>query len=173
MRLDLTEEELKDIIICLEHIDCEQSENHSHIINLLNHQIEVNKEYEKEVEESKKLEKQEIWARIFFNGYSYTFEDQSLGVHIHIPNPNFGPDDRFKGTTKVFCPINADDEGKVDLTPLLHTLLKEMKDNPGKDVKAYATGFSRQFHFNPALLSTPIPKALLDLFSIPNKDCIA
>lgn len=122
-------------------------------------------ENETETEE-KKLEKQEIWAKVFFNGYSCTFEDQSLGVHIEIPNPNFGEEDRFKGTTQIYAPINADKDGRIDLTPLLHTLLQVMKDNPGKEVKAYATGFSRQFHFSPDLLSRPIPQALLDTFGL-------
>lgn len=85
-----------------------------------------------------------------------------LCVEIAIPNPD--PNEKFKGTTQVFCPINADDDGKVDLTPLLHSFLVAMKENPNSQVKAYATGFGRQFHFDKDLLSRPIPQTLIDIF---------
>lgn len=118
-------------------------------------------------EEEKELENQEIWAKVFYNGYFYQLKDMMLCVDIRVPNPD--PKDTFKGRTIVFCPINADEEGKVDLTPLLHSFLTVMKENPTSDVKAYATGFGRQFHFNKALLSAPIPQALIDAFKIGKK----
>jgi hypothetical protein len=119
-------------------------------------------------EEDKELQNQEIWAKVFYDGYFYKLKDMMLCVQIQIPNPD--ANDSFKGTTQVFCPINADEDGKVDLTPLLHSFLAAMKKNPKSDVKAYATGFGRQFHFNKALLSTPIPQSLIDAFKI-GKPC--
>ena len=118
-------------------------------------------------EEREELENQEVWAKVFYDGYFYKLKDMMLCVDIRIPNPD--PNDSFKGTTQVFCPINADDEGKVDLTPLLHSFLLAMKENPMSQVKAYATGFGRQFHFNKALLSAPMPQALIDAFKIGKK----
>jgi len=119
-------------------------------------------------EEDRQLQIQEIWAKVFYDGYFYKLRDMMLCVQIEIPNPN--PNECFKGTTQVFCPINADEEGKVDLTPLLHSFLMAMKQHPESNVKAYATGFGRQFHFNKALLSTPIPQSLIDAFKI-GKTC--
>lgn len=118
-------------------------------------------------EEEKKLQNQEIWAKVFYNGYFYQLKDMMLCVDIRIRDPD--PNDPFKGTTQVFCPIDADEKGDVDLTPLLHSLLVAMKENPKSQVKAYATGFGRQFHFNKALLSTPIPQSLIDAFKIGKK----
>jgi hypothetical protein len=108
------------------------------------------------------LESQEIWAKIFYNGYFLKLTDHMLAVEIRIPNPD--KESSFKGTTQIFCPINAEENGDVDLTPLLHSLLYAMKENPKRDVRAFATGFNRQFHFNKDLLSTPIPQELLDMF---------
>lgn len=113
-------------------------------------------------EEDKELQNQEIWAKVFYDGYFYKLKDMMLCVQINISNP--AQNDPFKGTTQVFCPINADDEGRVDLTPLLHSLLLAMKENPDSQVKAYATGFGRQFHFDKDLLSIPIPQSLIDAF---------
>lgn len=118
-------------------------------------------------EEHRELHNQEIWAKVFYDGYFYQLKDMMLCVDIRIPSPD--PNDTFKGTTKVFCPINSDEDGKVDLTPLLHSFLVVMKENPKSQVKAYATGFGRQFHFNKALLSTPIPQSLIDAFKIGKK----
>lgn len=115
-------------------------------------------------EEEKQLQNQEIWAKVFYDGYFYKLKDMMLCVEIRIPNPD--PNDLFKGTTQVFCPINAEDDGKVDLTPLLHSLLLAMKENPKSQVKAYATGFGRQFHFDKNLLNYPIPQSLIDAFKI-------
>jgi hypothetical protein len=116
-------------------------------------------------EEQKKLENQEIWAKVFFNGYFCKFVDQMLAVDIRIENPDFPEKSAFKGTTQVFCPINADEEGNVDLTPLLYQLAIAIRENPTSKVRAFATGFNRQFHFNKDLLSTPAPKDMLDIFS--------
>ncbi len=117
------------------------------------------------------LEDQEVWLKVYHTGYFASFREQSLAVNIRIPNPNFGESDCFEGTTCLFAPINADEKGNVDLTPLFHTWLEKIKDSPGCDVRAYATGFIRQFHFNPKLLSTPVPQSLIDLFSISGDKC--
>lgn len=113
-------------------------------------------------ETEEELETQEVWVRGRFNGYSFNFYDKNLWVDIRIPNPD--KTSSFKGTTLVCCPINADDEGRIDLTSLLHGLLKTMKENPNSDVRCYATGFAPQMHFNKDLLSLPITNELIDMF---------
>ena len=104
------------------------------------------------------LENQEVWIKVFFNGYFFKFIDQMVAVEIRVEKEP-------KATTVYIFPgIDADEEGKVDLTPLLHTMAAKMVENPGKKVTAHATGFTRQFNFNKDLLSTPISNELLDLF---------
>lgn len=112
------------------------------------------------------LENQEVWVKVFFNGYFPTLKKQSLAVHIRVENPNFGEKDRFKGTTKILPPIHADENGDVDLTPLLNTFNFIAKENPNCPVKVYATGFMRQLEFNKDLLKLPIPESINNLFLI-------
>lgn len=106
------------------------------------------------------LHNQEVWTKLHFNGYFFSLKDHVLAVEIRIKKPN----EEMPTTTQIFCPIDADDDGHVDLTALLHSLLLAIQDNPTCEIKAYTTGFMRQFHFNKDLLSTPIPKSLIDLF---------
>jgi hypothetical protein len=115
-------------------------------------------------EREDELKRQEVYVKMFFDGYFFSFLDQMLAFEIRVENPDFPEKDAFKGTTYVLCPENANNKGEVDLTPLLHALAAKMAENPGKKVKAYATGFTRQFHFDKNLLSTPIPEGLLKLF---------
>ena len=112
----------------------------------------------------KDLEWQEIWVKAHFSGYSCNFYDKNLWVDINIENPDYPEKSAFTGTTLVFAPINADEYGRIDLTQLLHTLLLKMKENPDSKVKCYATGFAPQMHFSKELLSTPIPKELINMF---------
>lgn len=109
------------------------------------------------------LESQEIWLKAFFNGYFFTFKDMSIQVEIFLGNRDFPENSSFRGTTQIYPGID-DKDGKIDITNLLHTFLNEIKENPDRDVKCFITSFSRQMHFNKDLLSTPIPKTLLDLF---------
>jgi|GEM_PF-5396374 len=109
------------------------------------------------------LEKQEVFIKARFNGYSFDFYDKHLNAEIKISNPD--KTSSFKGTT-IICSLQcADDEGKIDLTPLLHGFLEKIKENPESEVKCYATGFSPRMQFNKDLLSMPISKELLGLFS--------
>jgi len=166
MRIELEEEEIQDLIKLGELVKGEWNEDHPDVVaplkifDMIKDQLENYIEQKKEIKE---LENQEIWIKCFFNGYFCSFIDQMLAVDIRINNPDFPEKCSFKGTTQIFPPIN-EENGLIDLTPLLHTLIHTMKENPGKDVKAYATGFARQFHFNKDLLSTPIPQGILDMF---------
>lgn len=110
------------------------------------------------MEEQEKLENQEIWAKVFFNGYFCTFRDMTINIEITLQ-------DSEHCTTHILYPALEDVEGKVDLTNLLHTFLSKMKENPGKEVKAYLSSFGRQMHFDKDLLSRQIPQAFLDMFS--------
>jgi hypothetical protein len=136
---------------------------HIDLIADLNQSIEIDEENEKE---RKELESQEIWVKCFYNGYFYQFKDMNINFQIDVKNPEFPDKSSFRGTTVILGGID-ENHGSVDLTPVLHTLLLKMKENPNCDVRAYATSFSRQMHFNKDLLSTPIPQSLLDLFKTP------
>lgn len=121
-------------------------------------------------ERLKTLVVSETYMKCFHNGYFSTFRDCAINCEIQILNPNFGKDDPFKGTTKLFGGLNGTEDGHVDITPLVHTAIMEMKDNPGKKIIIKVTGWGRQLHFNKELLSTPIPKEVLDAFKLEKKD---
>jgi hypothetical protein len=114
-------------------------------------------------EEANKLENQEIWIKCFFDGYFYKFNDMSINVEIRELNPNFGENDLFLGTTTLFSPINEED-GCIDLTPLLFTLLHKMNEKPDGKFKCFITGFGRQLHLSKDLLSTPLSEEILKVF---------
>lgn len=131
--------------------------------------------YEKDVESineegnNKELEVQEIWAKVFWNGCFCTFHNQRLAADIRVENPDFPDKSSFKGTTYVFS-LDADEEGLVNLMPLLRVLLEKMEENPNAKVLAFARGFTRQFQFNKDLLNTLIPQGFLDMFKIKKKN---
>lgn len=162
MRVVVEEDFLKDIANNLR--------GHNANLSIISEIDGIIKDAEEHKEEINKLENQEIWIKCFYNGYFYKFIDMSLSVEIREENPNV-KEDGFVGTTTLFPPLN-EEEGKVDLTPLLFTLLHKMKDKPQGKFKCYATGFSRQMHFNKDLLSAPLPEGVLKLFGIEKKDAL-
>ncbi len=106
---------------------------------------------------------EEVWAKIFFNGYFFTFQDMQIQVEIRIQES--------ETCSRVLIMPGIDEEnGKVDITALLHTYIHYIKENPGKKVSAYLNSFGRQMHFNKDLLSSPIPHGLLDMFKLKGKD---
>lgn len=106
---------------------------------------------------------EEVWAKIFFNGYFFTFQDMQVQVEIRI-------EDTDKATRILIMPGIDEENGKVDITALLHTYIHYIKENPGKKVSAALTSFGRQMHFDKDLLSHPIPQGLLDMFKLKGKD---
>jgi len=159
MSICLDKELVEDIIDMLRGVP-----DNLHVIDKLINLVDHAEQYKKE---DKELQNQEIWIKCFYNGYFYQFKDMSINVQIHENNPNFSETDRFKGTTTIFPPL-LEEDGKVDLTPLLGALLNKMKEKPNGKFKCYATGFSRQFHFDKNLLSAPMPEGMLKMFGIKN-----
>lgn len=157
MDILVDEDFLKEVRKCL---NPKSAKNHE-ILNKIENFLEISKESE---EEKEKLENQEIWIKCFYNGYFYMFKDMSINVEIYEENLNFGDEDRFKDTTTLFPPL-YEKNGKIDLTPLLFTLLHKMKEKPDGKFKCYTTGFSRQMHFDKNLLSHPLPEEILKLFN--------
>lgn len=104
----------------------------------------------------------EIYMKCYHNGYCVTFKDCMINSKIEIPNPNFGKQDPFKGSTKIFAGIEGCEAGDVDITPLVYAAIREMEENPGKKVQVKITGWARQLHFNKDLLTTPKPKLFCD-----------
>ena len=108
-------------------------------------------------EKNEDYEAQEVWAKVYFNGYFLTFKDLDVNVEIKIS------DDKCT-TCILFPPLEGKEDGSIEVTELLHTFLSHIKDNPGKKVSAYLTSFSKKLHFDKDLLSAPIPQSLIDMF---------
>lgn len=103
------------------------------------------------------LEKQEVFTKVLFDGYFFKFDGLELNTQITIL------DDNPCRKTILYPPLSEKD-GVVDLTMFLHTFLQEIINNPGKDVRAYITGFGRKMYFDKDMLSKPLPEELLNLF---------
>lgn len=116
-----------------------------------------------EVNKQEKFVDEEVWTKIFFNGYFFTFQDMNIQVELKI-------EDSHQATRVLIMPSIDEENGKVDITSLLHTYIHYMKENPGKKVSASLTSFGRQMHFDKNLLSAPIPQGMLDIFKPMGKD---
>ena len=112
----------------------------------------------------------ETYMKCFHNGYFCTFRDCTVNAQLEIPNPNFGKEDPFKGTTKLFGGLGGTEDGDVDITPLVYAAIMEMKENPGKNIRVKITGWGRQLHFSKDLLSAPIPQSILDTFKFEKEE---
>lgn len=109
------------------------------------------------------LQNQEIWTRVYFNGYFYKFIDMCLCVDIRV-DPEQNDDGQIQiSNTFVFPPIDEKD-GHIDISGLLEAYIEKIKQFPGRKVRCVVTGFGRQFKFNPKLLSVPIPEEILKMF---------
>ena len=167
-KFQLDEDQINDLIKLGKLVSDEWNEDHTDVlqplrtVEILKAYLENHKEWKTE---ERLLENQEIWVKIFFNGYFYQFTDMFLNVEINEINPEFPHDSSFKGTTFLLPPLGEID-GKIDLTPLLFTLLDKIREKPKGKFKCYATGFGRKMKFDKELLSTPDPEKLLKVFGL-------
>ena len=116
-------------------------------------------------EQVRKLIITEIYMKCFHNGYFATFKDCFLNYEIFIENPEYSNKSAFKGTTKLGAGIeNTDEEGRIDVTELAEYFFEQKKENPNNKVKLFVTSWSRKYHFNKKLLSTPIPNEMFKIF---------
>lgn len=109
--------------------------------------------------------KDEVWTRVFCGGYFPDFREQTLMVLVCAHNPEYPEKSEFKGYTYIQAGLEADEEGKIDLTHLMCDIKSVQEKHPTYTVKAYTTGFMRKIKFNKKLLNTPIPESLLNILS--------